>query len=215
MELKGNKKYNKNEVKMSIKEVANILQVTPEAIRKHLRVNYPGFMINGIQSLLTDEMVTEIRKCMLPSTRVEGVYTEQEIQNMIKIVLEWYTQKIYELEKRIAQPTPFDDYQGNFSFSAVAKILDIGKGRNDFIALLREMKILMKQSQFNEPYQIYIDQKYFVVICFINDNINRLMPVTYVTPKGLEWLYKLFNKKGNIPIISSDTFQNQEERTNC
>ncbi|TGL99675.1 MULTISPECIES: phage antirepressor KilAC domain-containing protein [Leptospira] len=201
MEIKGNNKCDDKEVLMSIREVAEILHVTPEAIRKHIRINYPGFMVNGITSKLTEEMVTEIRKYMLPTTKVEGVFTELEMQNMSKIVLEWYTLKIQELKTRIAQSTlldiisnEFEDYHGNFSLSSVAKILAIGKGRNEFIKLLREMKILVKRSQFNEPYQAYINQKYFVVYCSKNNELNKLIPVTYVTPKGLEWLAKIFGK---------------------
>ncbi len=65
-------------------------------------------MMNGKQSYLTETMVTEIRKYMQTTTRVEGVFIELEIQNIIKIVKEWYTQKIIELEAKIAQPTRFD-----------------------------------------------------------------------------------------------------------
>ncbi len=71
----------------------------------------------------------------------------------------------------------------------------------------------MKKGQFNEPYQYFINQKYFVVHCFNNEDSHRLIPVIYVTPKGLEWLSKMFSKKTKLSMISTSTLQTLEEKT--
>lgn len=70
-------------------------------------------------------------------------------------------------------------------FAKLSKAFNIPNlGRNKFMGLLREKKILRPN---NEPYQSYVDSKYFEVI-FINNEYASTK--TLVTPKGIEWLMK-------------------------
>lgn len=77
----------------------------------------------------------------------------------------------------------------------VAKTLNIqGMGRNDLFAILRELKILMKN---NVPYQKYLENgKYFKVTfksIAMHYGIENI-PVTNVTAKGLEFIHKQLKK---------------------
>jgi len=72
----------------------------------------------------------------------------------------------------------------------VAKILDLG--RNLLFELLRDNDVLMdSDSEWNTPYQEYIQQGYFKVVPSSTKGKNQ----TFVTPKGLFWLQKVVTEK--------------------
>lgn len=66
--------------RMTVKEVADILGVDPEAIKKHVRDLFPNAMRNGITTYLNEMQVTEIKKRMMPTTKVVGATTEIEMK---------------------------------------------------------------------------------------------------------------------------------------
>lgn len=84
--------------------------------------------------------------------------------------------------------------KGKYNMGEVAKIFGIkGLGRNNMFEYLRNKKIL---NRGNTPMQTYIDRGYFEVITETN---NYYAPtVTLVTPKGIDWLYKVLTKDGYI-----------------
>ena len=66
----------------------------------------------------------------------------------------------------------------------------IGLGRNNFMKELRSQEILMKN---NTPYQRYIDSGYFVVKeRTYGGDFMFLSKTTFVTGKGIQWLFKKF-----------------------
>lgn len=83
---------------MTVKEVAEVLNVTPEAIKKHVRELFPEIIQNGVQTVLDEYQVTEIKKKMIPTTSVVGAITELEIERMTAQVLEYHINKAKELE---------------------------------------------------------------------------------------------------------------------
>lgn len=80
--------------------------------------------------------------------------------------------------------------EGYFSFNVAAK--ELGIGRNKLMALLRSKDILFRDGYSNIAYQKYCNQGYFVVKHSIGKN-GIPCGVTKVTPKGLEFLYKIVN----------------------
>lgn len=82
-----------------------------------------------------------------------------------------------------------EDNQTTYSMSDTAKALKLGFGRNKLLANLRRENILMRG---NEPYQRYVDQKYFIVK--ISDVGVKRVVTTRVTGKGLKYLDKIRDK---------------------
>lgn len=78
-----------------------------------------------------------------------------------------------------------------YTISKAAKALGIG--RNVLFSLLREKRILMdSESDWNIPYQKYIDCGYFKSV------LNKTKPQTLITGKGLIWLH------GQLSSIEAD-----------
>ncbi|WP_440118511.1 Rha family transcriptional regulator [Paenibacillus sp. QZ-Y1] len=77
-------------------------------------------------------------------------------------------------------------------FNAAVKSFGIGIGRNKVMADLRKRKILLKGS--NLPAQRFLDNGYFEVKDVIKKNKYRskVIPTTYVTPKGIDYLAKIY-----------------------
>ena len=90
--------------------------------------------------------------------------------------------------------------KGNFTMLQVAKVLKL-KGRNKLFAFLRNELILMsKGERHNIPRQQFIDAGYFLVILktmFLKGEIINI-PVTLVTPKGIQYILKRWNKNNNL-----------------
>lgn len=74
-------------------------------------------------------------------------------------------------------------------FAEVAKILNVpGLGRNNLMALLRDMRVLR---QNNEPYQQYVDRGYFKLVEVDKTDSTghtRVFSKTVVTQKGIHWI---------------------------
>lgn len=73
-------------------------------------------------------------------------------------------------------------------FAEVAKILNMGLGRNKIMALLRDMQVLRTN---NEPYQQYVDRGYFKVVEVDKTDSfgkTRIFTKPVVTQKGIDWI---------------------------
>lgn len=62
---------------MSVKDVATVLNVTPEALKKHIRILFPEIIKNGIETRLNEKQVAAIKQRILPTTEVVGNKTTQ------------------------------------------------------------------------------------------------------------------------------------------
>ena len=103
------------------------------------------------------------------------------------------TQKFIDSEKeRIELKKTVDTItsaKNNYTMNQVAKHLE-DCGRNKLFIFLRENSILMNN---NLPFQVYKDKGYFDVITNTFGETN--IPQTLVTPKGLEFITKLWSNK--------------------
>lgn len=92
----------------------------------------------------------------------------------------------------------YDDVTGSsdtVDMGKVAKVLDMGIGRNKLFQFLRDHSILQKN---NEPYQNYVDRGYFRVIesrYSKPDGSTHIGLKTVVYQKGLDYIRKLLKKE--------------------
>lgn len=193
---------------MTVKEVASVLNVTPEAIKKHVRELFPEIIKNGVSIRLNEKQVTAIKQKMLPTTSVVGAVTDYEMELMTQKVLQYHMMKSAEYKARMEIAENALDRiangKGCFSMGATAKKLHIkinGKelGRNNFIDFLKHENILMENG---EPYQNQIQAEHFkTIITFINDKVGN-KSVTLTTSKGIVYLAKKFNAEIDESVLS-------------
>lgn len=79
----------------------------------------------------------------------------------------------------------------------VAKILDMGIGRNNLFKFLREHKVVDER---NVPYQLYVDKRWFKSIPVYFDDPRTGLPSMYlktvVFPAGIDGIRQLLKSKG-------------------
>mgnify|MGYP003402520299 CR=1 FL=1 len=178
---------------MTIQEVSQILGVNEDTIQHHVRNLYPGFMINGKKTFLSQEQVTEIKKRMQPTNTLVGAKTELEILEGGLQYIQWMQSKIQEQKAALEEAKPkveFFDLVANSD--GKRKIGDASKelkllSPNKLFEQLRNDRILMGN---NIPYQQYIDQGYFELSLSSKSGMTFQTPL--VTNKGLIWLQKRY-----------------------
>lgn len=84
---------------MTAKEVSEVLGVTAEAIKKHVRKYYPDLIQNGKPTYLNEQQVIFIKRKMIPTTQVVAAKSDHEMMGQIAESLMWLKTKIVNLEK--------------------------------------------------------------------------------------------------------------------
>lgn len=81
------------------------------------------------------------------------------------------------------------------SMGEVAKVLDMGIGRNKLYKFLRDKNVLMDD---NIPYQRYVDAGYFKLTekHYMSGDDSIVSTSTYVKQKGVDFIRKLLQKDG-------------------
>jgi phage antirepressor YoqD-like protein len=146
----------------------------------------------------------------------EKANNENQKIDKMKKVLEGYTyalaiideqnKKLEQQQKQIEYDKPkvegyteIVDSNGLFLIRQVAKM--IGTGEKRLYSFLREHKIIFynMKTEFNEPYQEYIDSKYFEpkIGKNKNDPKTRTHSTIYVTPKGIDFIRTLWKEYNN------------------
>lgn len=106
------------------------------------------------------------------------------------------TEIVKKIQPKLDLLDKFTKSNNVYDVGIFSKILSIhGLGRNNLFAWMREKEILRYN---NEPYQQYI--KYFKVTC--NENNGRTTYKTWITGKGIIFLYKKLTKE-NLLIAKS------------
>lgn len=107
-------------------------------------------------------------------------------------------QKLIAKNKKLVPKAEFYDAVANSeslsSMADVAKILDMGIGRNKLFIMLRENNILQAD---NIPYQRYVNAGYFKVVesHYMADGNSVVAKTTYVKQRGIDYIRKLLNKQ--------------------
>ena len=140
---------------------------------------------------------------VLPAIRKTGGYSLQMPKTYAEALraLADEAEKAEALQKQnlLMQPKAefFDAVAGSktaISLGEVAKVLDMGIGRNKLFEILRQKHILMRN---NQPYQQYVDMGYFRVIeqkYEVRGEV-RISIKTLVYQKGIDWIRKQLAKE--------------------
>lgn len=173
--------------------------------------NYGAYIINesGVYSLILRSQLPDARKFkrwvtseVLPSIRKTGSYRQAPktyAEALRALADEAEKREALQKQNQLMQPKAefFDavtDSKTAIPIGDVAKILDIGIGRNKLFEFLRDKNILTSD---NRPYQRYIDAGYFRVIeqkYEVNGEV-RINIKTLVFQKGIDWIRKQLVKE--------------------
>jgi phage antirepressor YoqD-like protein len=101
-----------NEV-MTVKEVAEILNVSEQTIRHHIRNEYPNLMVNGKPTVLDQEQITAIKRLigtgrneLANINAVQLIKTDFEMQEMVLDSMLWLKSKVDLQRNQIAVLQP-------------------------------------------------------------------------------------------------------------
>ncbi len=140
---------------------------------------------------VTSEVLPSIRKTggytVVPKTYAEALrlaadQSEQLEQQKAQLTLQ--APKVEFAEAVMGSDDAFD-------MATVAKTLNMGKGRNELFAFLRDNKVLQHD---NQPYQTYVDKGYFRVIeqkFVVPDGTVKINIKTVVFQRGVDFIRKL------------------------
>jgi phage antirepressor YoqD-like protein len=193
---------------MTIKELSKVLNVSERVIQISVKELFPEIVHNGKMTYLNEYQVTKIKMKLETHHNLEGTFevkTNLQKQLLIKQAMLLQDEIIQDLEKenevlkkKIIEDTPKVDFFDTVSdsktaieMSQVAKVIDMGYGRNELFEYLRQNKVLMSN---NMPYQKYIDLEYFRVI---EQKYNKpdgsicVNTKTLVYQKGIDYIIRL------------------------
>lgn len=202
------------EKKMSVKEVAEALGYEKDYLRKKVKELFPESVQNGIETMLTEEQVFDLKKSLVPRTldlKVQGenAVTSLDIEEMTLKVLQYHMDRVIQLKaendkqrEQLALDAPkvefYDqvaDSKDAIDMRSAAAVLNIpNMGRNNLFAKLRQLGILDAE---NSPYRKYQDAGFFRVIetkytdSFGDTHITKK---TLVYQKGLDYIRKAVTK---------------------
>lgn len=164
---------------------------------------------SGLYSLVLLSKLPEAKKFkrwitseVIPTIRKTGGYklpqTMSEALRLYADELEKNQALIEENEKLKPKAEFFDavtDSKTAIPIGDVAKVLDMGIGRNKLFEFLREEKILMSD---NRPYQKYIDLEYFRVVeqKYEKNGDTYINLKTLVFQKGVDFIRRKLQKGG-------------------
>ena len=122
-------------------------------------------------------------------------FTEETKLSMVQDLRkqnEEYKRQIADLEPKAQAYSDLMTAQGYLQFLDVAALVETG--RNTLLQFLRKCKVLTKQSNYNVPYGRFTKNGMFKVVTSRSEN-GHISSVTMVSPKGLNYIYKLMKKK--------------------
>lgn len=206
-----NKKLTKEPL-MTIREMAYILDVSPEAIKKHIRVLFPDKMRRGRVCQLNEREVTMVKTRLRQTTKVVSSKTDLEKKILIQQAMEYLNQEVTNLKqenlilnainKELSPKAEFYDAvtgsTDTVNIGQVAKMLNKKIGRNTLFSILRSELIFDEK---NIPYQAYVDMGYFRVIESEYQKPNgstHIRLTTVVYQKGVEYINQLLEKRREI-----------------
>ena len=195
------------ERKMSVQEVADVLGYEKDYLRKKVKELFPEIVRSGVETLLTERQVTDLKDVLAPRTlelKVQGqnAVTSIDIERMTIQVIQYHQNKVKELEEQLTEAQPkidfFDAVTGSkdtIEIGEASKVLAIkGLGRNNLFEALRNHNVLMSN---NQPYQKYIDAGYFRTIESTytkSDGTTHINIKTVVYQKGLDFIRKVIGQ---------------------
>jgi len=171
----------------------------------------------NFQDWLVDDVLPSIRK----TGKYEMKKTLPDFNDPIEAAEAWLkeakakkllAEKLENEKDKIEFYNAVADTKGADPMGKVAKVLDLGIGRNQLFSFLRNNGILMDD---NEPYQRYMTSGYFKVVMYKYESSGNIIThyKTLVTKKGVNFILKKYLEK--YPECSkSDVDQIIQKATN-
>lgn len=191
---------------MTVREISDAMGVPDRTVRESVKRMFPNKGKPGVAYQLTEKEVAVVSADLkrahnvdLASSR-QVVMTELEENMIVAQAVQLLQTRIARLEQESLQNAPkiefYEAVTGSkdaVEMSAVAKVLDMGIGRNKLFEFLREYKILRSD---NTPYQKYIDANWFRVIeqKYSKDGEVHINFKTLVYQKGMDNIRKFYYK---------------------
>ncbi len=193
------------EMKMTVKEVAEVLKVHRNTIINSVNEVYPNLMVNGITTYLSLEQVTAVKINLTKKYKVADIKTSLEKTMLIKQAMQFLIEDVEVLkseniqlkEQKMIDAPKVEFYKAvteskdTIDIGAVAKLLNKKIGRNKLFEVLRNKRVLQRN---NIPYQSFIDRGYFRLIeSKFNkpDGSTHINLKTVVFQKGIEFINKM------------------------
>jgi len=132
-------------------------------------------------------------------------FTEETKLSMVQDLREQnelYKKQIADLEPKAKAYMDLMEADGYLQFLDISAMVKIG--RNTLLAFLRKCKVLTKQSNYNVPYGRFNNNGMFKVITSTTES-GHISSVTMVSPKGLQYIYKLMKKKDMLDKFNTAT----------
>jgi phage antirepressor YoqD-like protein len=193
--------------RMTVREVAEALGVTEEAIKKHVRELYPDLMRNGVATYLSEVQITEIKRKMLPTTSVVGAITDLEAAEMLlksaehfKVRFEQERELRIEAEQRLSIAEPKAETldkitatKSDISVRELAAILAIPHlGQNNLFEKLREDGYI---DGYNRPYRQYIEAGIMYEKEYYVPSLDAVKTQLRITQKGVAYFARKYGVK--------------------
>jgi phage antirepressor YoqD-like protein len=196
--------------RMTVREVAEVLGISPETVRANGKALYPDLFVNGVTTYLNEEQATAIKLKIqghhnLQSTlEVQNIKTDLEKALLIKQAMQFQQEIIESLQKENEAMKPkaafFDqvaDSKDALQMRDVAAALNIpGLGRNKIFELLRKQGVLDNR---NVPYREYQDRGYFRVIeqkWTDKEGETHINLKSLVYQRGVDFIRKVLHQGG-------------------
>lgn len=178
---------------MTVKEVAEVLDLDPRTIQMKVKELFPEIIKKRQTTFLTESQVTAVK---LGCEKKFAVHTDLEKELIIQQAAKFQQEKIDKLmaENAIMKPKAefFDavtDSRDTIDMSTAAKLLN-KMGRNKLFEFLRDIGVFMHD---NQPYQKYVDKGYFRVIEQGYEKPNGVTGIntkTLIYQSGLDFIRK-------------------------
>ena len=179
---------------MDIGSVAQILGVTTEALKRHIRTLWPGKLRNGVTTYLNQEEVTEIKKHMTPTRQVVAAQTmleeNQTIANAMMILQRRSEEYRIRAETAERQNAILMHTSKLYTMTEIAKEMGY-KSANELNKILEVKGIQYKVNGTWVPTTKYSNRGFFEIKQEVHDDTGYVYYYRKVTQEGRAFILNL------------------------
>ena len=188
---------------MTVREVAEVLKVSGQAVRDAIKKLYPDSLINGVTTFLNEEQVTAIKlqiqsggnRYLKDNFEVINVKTDLEKELLIFQAMQFQQEKINKLQSEVEQANNqikmlVHDFKKLYTTTEIAKELNM-KSAQDLNFRLSKMNIQYKQNGTWVLYSDYSDKGYTSIKETVLDS-GKIVYDRLWTGAGRQFLINLF-----------------------
>jgi len=188
---------------MTVREVAEVLKVSGQAVRDAIKKLYPDSLINGVTTFLNEEQVTAIKlqiqsggnRYLKDNFEVINVKTDLEKELLIFQAMQFQQEKINKLQSEVEKANNqikmlVHDFKKLYTTTEIAKELNM-KSAQDLNFRLSKMNIQYKQNGTWVLYSDYSDKGYTSIKETVLDS-GKIVYDRLWTGAGRQFLINLF-----------------------